>query len=269
MGGFRFGPLVMSAPRFYGVVALVVLVVAGEVLARIRRRPQVAIWAWSAALIVAVGSRLGFVLVNLPAFAGAPWRIVAFWQGGFSPWWGVVAAAAFTVAWALRRPDARAPVAAAAALGLAAWLLVPLALAPAGPAGVGLPDVSVQRLGGEPVRLADLKGEPVVLNLWATWCPPCRRELPMLERAAAAHPEVHFLLASQGESEATVRAYVEKEGLGLPNVLIDPPSVLSRALDALGYPTSLFFDASGALVRTQIGELSDVTLANELAALAR
>lgn len=269
MNAFRLGPVVMSAPRFYAVLALVVLLVLGEVLARSRRRPEVASWAWGAALVVVIAARLGFVLENVRAFLPSPWRIVAFWQGGFSPWWGVLAAAAFT---GLRLRRSRAGFRTAlvpAAAALATWLLVPLILSPAAPATTRLPTAALDRLDDDPLRLSDLQGQPVVINLWATWCPPCRRELPMLASAAASNTDVHFVFADQGEPEATVRAYLEREGLELGVVVLDEGTRLSQWFGVLGFPTTLFFDASGRLVATQVGEISPVTLINHLGALRR
>src|SRR5690554_551527 len=117
MTAFQLGPVVLSAPRFYAALGLVVLVLVAEWMAHRRRRdPQAptdaaahgagteaagASWAWSAAFAVVLGARLGFVVENLGAFLQQPWSILAIWQGGFSPWWGIGLGAA-VAAWLLR-----------------------------------------------------------------------------------------------------------------------------------------------------------------------
>ncbi|MFX8184034.1 TlpA disulfide reductase family protein, partial [Acinetobacter baumannii] len=82
-------------------------------------------------------------------------------------------------------------------------------------------------MGGTPVNLQDFRGKPLVLNLWATWCPPCRRELPMMVRLSQEHPEVRVAFASQGGGPAVVRSFLEEEKLAPKWVLLDPETQLS------------------------------------------
>ena len=107
MEALRVGAVVIAAPRLYAGVALLTLLVAAELVALRKRRsatgaepalgPEAsASWAWTAAVAVLVGARLGFVLENLGFFLLEPLTALAFWQGGFSPWWGVAAGLAAT-----------------------------------------------------------------------------------------------------------------------------------------------------------------------------
>ena len=73
---------------------------------------------------------------------------------------------------------------------------------------------------GTTVRLASFEGRQTVVNLWATWCPPCQREMPVLQKAQAARPDVHFVFVNQGESAQQVAAYLARSGLQLRNVLL-------------------------------------------------
>jgi thiol-disulfide isomerase/thioredoxin len=127
-----------------------------------------------------------------------------------------------------------------------------------------VPDVELARLEGGTVRLHALAGKPLVLNLWATWCPPCRRELPALAAAQAQHTDVTFVFANQGEAAAAVGRHLRDSALALHNVVLDPNSRVSQATGARGLPTTLFFDARGRLVDVHVGELTRAGLAQKL-----
>jgi thiol-disulfide isomerase/thioredoxin len=114
------------------------------------------------------------------------------------------------------------------------------------------------------VRLDGFAGRPTVVNLWATWCPPCVREMPVLQQAQRAHSDVHFVFVNQGEPAERVRSWLSGRGLELRNVLIDGRGQAGAAFDQQGLPTTLFFDAEGRLVGRRIGELSSATLGEKL-----
>ncbi len=271
MDALRIGALVISAPRFYAALGLLVLVVLAEVFAwRARRRaatqndaaqPRSANWAWNAAGVVLLGARVGFVLENLGYFSARPLEALAFWQGGFSPWWGIVAGALMVV-WSFRGHLGGLRVAAVpAALALAVWLLVPPLLTPARTEAATLPTLRLERLTGGEVDLADLTAGPLVVNTWATWCLPCRREIPQLARAAAENPGVTFLLVNQGEQRETVRAFLEGfPGVALDSVLLDHSMEVASSLGGVGLPTTYFFAKGGKYVSTHVGEISGAGL---------
>src|SRR5690554_4018786 len=115
MTAVQLGPFVLSAPRFAAIVGLAAFLVTAQLLSR--KRPALADWAWTAAMLVFVGARLGFVLENLGVYLREPLTILYFWQGGFSPLWGLAAAAVYT----LTRTGMRRDALPAVILGLAAW----------------------------------------------------------------------------------------------------------------------------------------------------
>jgi cytochrome c biogenesis protein CcmG, thiol:disulfide interchange protein DsbE len=267
MGALTLGPLVLSLDRAYAGLGFMVLLLGAEWLSR-RGRPDVSSWAWRTALVVFVGARLGFVASNIDFYLSEPLAVFAIWQGGFAPWFGLVAAAA-TTAWEARRaPAVRARAPTLGALAIAAWL-VPAALLTPSPRDldVRLPAVALEALSGAHVALDDL-GAPSVVNVWATWCPPCRRELPLLVETAATTPDVRVLLVNQREASATVTRYLEQAGLGSDGVLLDRAGAVGEALRVSGLPTTLAFDADGRLVDLHVGELSAPTL-RRLVASAR
>jgi thiol-disulfide isomerase/thioredoxin len=119
------------------------------------------------------------------------------------------------------------------------------------------PDFDLVNLDGETVSLSGFRGKPVVVNFWATWCPPCREEMPLIQAFAEQHAEELIVLAvNAGEDESIVRNYVEETGLDL-NFLIDSTSSVSSLYRVLGFPTTVFIDEDGILQATHIGELDE------------
>ena len=128
-----------------------------------------------------------------------------------------------------------------------------------------LPEMSVAMLSGESTTLAALAdGKPLVVNLWASWCPPCRREMPMLAAAQQHESNVTFVFSNQGENGAAVQRYLSASALDLANVTLDRHSELGRVAGSGMLPVTLFYDASGQLAATHLGELSEASLARNL-----
>ncbi|OZB74055.1 MAG: alkyl hydroperoxide reductase, partial [Thiomonas sp. 14-64-326] len=137
------------------------------------------------------------------------------------------------------------------------------------PARPLLPDLTLQTLQGRSVALASLRGQPLVVNLWATWCPPCRRELPLLIQAAQQQTGARIVLVNEGEAAPRVAAYLQRERLTDPGVLLDPGNRLLSLYQSPGLPTTLFIRADGTVQRVHIGELSTATLQQGIAALRK
>jgi thiol-disulfide isomerase/thioredoxin len=120
-------------------------------------------------------------------------------------------------------------------------------------------------LDGEVVSLSDFKGKPVLVNFWATWCPPCLAEMPLIQEYADRYKNDLVVLAiNAGEDEIVVREFVTLHDLALI-FLLDPANVASAQHRIYGYPTTLFFDADGILQATHIGELDQGLIERNLA----
>ena len=132
------------------------------------------------------------------------------------------------------------------------------------PSNGTLPQFTGVALNAQSVSLPTLKGQPVVVNLWATWCPPCRREMPVLMEAQKAHPDVRFLYINQGEKPETVSRYAQQIGMSLDSVVLDGEESLGRMVQLRALPSTLFFDAEGKQVAVRSGELSKATLEQHL-----
>lgn len=211
-----------------------------------------------------VAARLAFVLAWWRDYLADPWALLRIGDGGYLPWVGAIAAAAYG-AWRIRRaPELRRPIAAGTAIGVLVFASLAGAVAFMHASAMRVPDVGLSRLDGGSVRLPELGGKPMIVNLWATWCPPCRREMPVLGQAQQAHPQLVFAFVNQGEDSATIREYLDASSLALDNVFVDPFSGVSQATGARGYPTTLFFDAEGRMVDVHVGELTRAGLARKL-----
>lgn len=261
----NLGPISFSAPLLTLFIAILLGTAVGNRLAR-RHGVSVesALW-WTIAGAIVAG-RAAFALAYWSHYAAEPWRLIDIRDGGFEPLAGLVAALAIGAALALRNAAQRRAITAGVGSGAALWVLA-TALASVAAPSQRLPAMTLVDLDGRPVPLTSFAGRPAVVNLWASWCPPCRREMPALMRAQAAHPDVAFVFVNQGESAATIRQYLQAEGLQLSNVVRDPGGELPRATGSAGLPTTLFFDAQGALVDQRVGELSSATLAQRLAGM--
>lgn len=211
-----------------------------------------------------LAGRLAFVLQWWPQYAADPWAVIRPGDGGYVLWVAIPAGLAFGAWRAYRRPELRRPLAWGAGAGLASWAVLAGAIALMQRSVVRLPDAELARLEGGTVRLPAFTGRPLVVNLWATWCPPCRREMPVLARAQAQRPDVAFVFANQGEGAQAIRDYLRSGSMALRNVVLDPASRVSQATGARGLPTTLFFDAQGRLVDIHMGELTRAGLAQKL-----
>lgn len=213
-----------------------------------------------------VAARLAFVVRHWDLYRSSVLGIVDLRDGGFVTWIGVLAAAAVAVAyiwcsdiprqalaWALA-----SGVAVAAAGGATAWLLQ----RPSN--GIMLPAQVFQTLNGTPLRIDAFLGKPVVVNLWASWCPPCRREMPVLQQAQTQNKDVVFVFANQGEAAADVERYLAAERIDIANVVLDPRQDIARYAGSKALPTTLFFDRNGSLADMRHGELSAASLAAQL-----
>lgn len=112
------------------------------------------------------------------------------------------------------------------------------------------PQVAFTDLDGNPASLADFTGKPVVVNLWATWCQPCLREMPSLERLQARLDGKLTILAISEDRAGgrLVIPFVAKLELSKVKVYLDPKSEIGRAFNVRGLPTSIVIDAEGRVV---------------------
>ena len=123
------------------------------------------------------------------------------------------------------------------------------------------PDFLVDSFTGEPVRLAELRGRTIVLNFWASWCPPCRAEARTLAAAAEAYAArgVTFLGMNVWDSDADARAFLERYDVRYPNGA-DRNGRITVEYGVTGLPETFLITRDGTLVKKWIGPLSQVQL---------
>jgi thiol-disulfide isomerase/thioredoxin len=130
------------------------------------------------------------------------------------------------------------------------------AAGPVGLAGAPAQSFDVPRTDGRTDSLARHRGRVVLMNLWATWCPPCEAELPALERFAREHArDVVVLGVDEGESAAKASAFARAHGVTYP-VLLDEAQQYGRAYEGVGLPTSVVVGRDGRVVKGVDGPMT-------------
>ncbi|NMT62672.1 TlpA disulfide reductase family protein [Marinobacter orientalis] len=258
------GPFSLSIGHLLLIMAFVVALIVGALAGRKQNLPISGALA-DIFLVAMVAARIGFVVRYFEHYQGDWLGIIDIRDGGFDVVSGLVVALLFTGYLLWRRTSIRRPLGMAVAAGLMTWGFTAGVIALIEDQTQGLPDVALTDLNEQPVSLDSLtRGQPTVVNLWATWCPPCIREMPVLEEAQDLYPGVNFVFANQGEHPETISRFLSAQDLNLEHVLSDRQGGFGRATGSQGLPTTLFYDARGKLVDSHMGELSKASLARGL-----
>ncbi len=128
--------------------------------------------------------------------------------------------------------------------------------------GVGLgnlaPDFTLKNLEGQDISLSSLRGKPVLINFWATWCPPCREEMPYLQQIYEewSGEGLMLLAVDIGESPALVKEFLETHNFSMP-VLLDTERIVSEKYNITAIPTTFFIDRDGIIRGKRIGAFSN------------
>lgn len=133
------------------------------------------------------------------------------------------------------------------------------------------PDFELQQIGGGTVKLSDLRGKKVILNLWATWCPPCRAEMPDMQRYYEENKEKDVVilgvnLTDTESSPEVVADFVKLYGITFP-ILLDPDKEVANVYKAISIPTSYIIDSNGVVQNKYIGPMSEEIMENMLSAI--
>lgn len=266
MGGLTIGPFSFSGGLLTTFAAVLAVIIVGDRLGRARKR-DIERKLWIVIGIALLAARAAYVIRFADLYLAAPLSILSIRDGGFSAAPGLIAGAASALFMGWRNRLHLTPLLLSAGAGAAVFALVAFA-ALVWPQPVSqLPQASLPRLEGSTLALAGLAGKPVVVNLWASWCGPCRREMPVLRQAQLDHPDIAFVFVNQGEPAATIRNYLAEQKITLDNVVLDPSSSMAATLKSKGLPTTFFFDRKGVMVSRRMGEVSAATLSEQLAVL--
>lgn len=263
MLSLAIGPLAFSINQLLALVGLVAALVAGTLAAR-RSGQYVNHLLIDAVLVGLVVARVAFVVRYLPQYRSDWVGVVDIRDGGFMLVPGLLAAGMFLVWWLWKAPSRRRPMGVALLTGTLVWGTAAGSLSRIETTSRSLPNVALESLDGAPATLDAYQGRPMVVNLWASWCPPCRREMPVLEQAQQRRDHVQFLFVNQREGRRTIRRYLDTQELDLDNVLLDHSGAIGRTVGTAGLPTTLFYDPHGRLVDVHTGELSRASLHSAL-----
>jgi thiol-disulfide isomerase/thioredoxin len=263
IGALQIGPAVLPVPMLllftsYGI--------ASWLGARQANRNRVVLKSplFQTLIVGLLAARLTFIGQFHDAYLSHPLDIIDIRDGGWNLYSGWTAAWAYTLWRMLRQPALRRYLLISLSAASAIWLLGTALISLSPPDEWRLPTISLPSLSGETVALSAYKGKPTVINLWATWCPPCQREMPVLHEAEMAHPEIQFVYLNQGESAEVATQFLLKKKLPLKNVLLDSKQQVAEHFRQRALPTTLFFDSEGKLADMRLGELSRATLTQRL-----
>lgn len=259
-----FGPFNLSIGQLLVVVAFVIALITGGLVGRQRQIPTASTLV-DVFVVAMLSARLGFVILYFEYYRDNLFGIIDIRDGGFDIISGLIGTLAFT-AWLLwRRPPIRRPLGFAVAAGLLSWGVTFGLISLIDRHATAMPEVALTQMDGTSIPLnAVAEGQPRVVNLWASWCPPCIREMPVLEQAQQQYPDVAFVFVNQGEPTETIQQFLDGQDLSLDNVLSDRQGLVGRQAGSQALPTTLFYDASGRLIDSHLGELSRATLAKGL-----
>ena len=154
-------------------------------------------------------------------------------------------------------------------LGLwVAWISASTAAPSGARIGQPAPEFALADLDGNPVRLAELRGRPVIVNFWASWCGPCVEEFPLLADAAAVHADEGLAIIGivfRDNSEAA-RSFMAQMGAGWQAVM-DPGEAVADSYGIYGPPETFFIARDGTIAGRQVGQLTAADLDRQLATI--
>ncbi|GGU84998.1 thiol:disulfide interchange protein [Pseudomonas laurentiana] len=263
----NIGPLALGLDHLLLFCALAIASLVGWRVAR-RNGDNPESTLFNLFLLGVLVARLAFVIRYWAFYQEDPLQIIDIRDGGFMLW-PAIAAVLLGALWkGWRQPRLRAPLGWGLFSGGVFWALTSFA-SHLYEQNTQLPPISLRDAQGRAVALSDYRGQPLVINLWATWCPPCRREMPVLQRAQQERQDVLFLFVNQGESPHTVSNFLATTGLNLSHVLFDSGGQLGQQVGSMALPTTLFYTPDGRLHGSHLGELSRASLSHALESFER
>lgn len=121
--------------------------------------------------------------------------------------------------------------------------------------GAKAPNFELTTLTGEKMKLSDYKGKKIMLNFWATWCPPCKAEMPEMEKFYQQKPNDLVLLAVNIDPQNDVKGFAAKDRITFP-ILLDKDSSVNKMYQIMAIPTTFFIDENGIIQNKYVGEMT-------------
>ena len=197
------------------------------------------------------------------------WQMIDFRDRGVDWVSGMIAMALFLL-WQIKRLPQQRVALFGGALSILLFFSVTTLLMNVGREQLSIPDIALEQLDGEQISLVQVAENNItVVNLWASWCPPCQREMPAFEKASQQYPDIRFLMLNQQESAEKVNDFLADNKLTFEHVLLDKTGKVADTFDAYGLPVTLYFDLQGTLVDSHMGEVSAASLSATLERLSQ
>lgn len=267
----HLGPVMLPWTLLLVLLAMLIMMLFGKVLAaRLQwtndQKNTFQDSLWSSLWVGLIAARVVFVLIHWDAYSSSPWDILKVQDKGFELIGGVIIASLWFF-WRNKLLSAKLRT-----LCISLFFTVMISgiwTLYATDETIHYPDLSFPALNSttsesRPIAITQFKGQPTVINLWASWCPPCHREMPVLQQAHDQYPNIHFVMLNQGEEAHTVQQYLERNTFNFSHVLLDQSGEMPQHLQMFGLPSTLFFNAQGQLVAKHMGELTPAMLKHYL-----
>ncbi len=138
-------------------------------------------------------------------------------------------------------------------------LLIVGCSSPSAQVGKQAPDFQLLNLEGQPVSLSDFQGKPVLLNFWATWCGPCRQEMPLIQGIFEEYSDAELVILAIdiGETPSVVNNFIERSNFSFP-VLLDTDQDVALEYNIRAIPTTFFIDKDGIIQAIKVGAFSNM-----------
>lgn len=133
------------------------------------------------------------------------------------------------------------------------------------------PNFTIEHVDGNKITLANLKGKPVFINFWASWCPPCKEEMPFIQEAYNEYgDQIEFIMINVIETDTLedMNAYLSENGYTFP-VYLDKKNKVSDLYNVFAYPTSFFIDRNGKIEEFFLGGMDQAYFSQKIQQLLR
>ena len=264
MMSLSIGPLSLPIDRLLIVICLAVAMTVGAIAGR---KDEASVDGRMALIFILsmLAARISFVIQYWEEYRGSIVSMIDIRDGGFDAIAAVMVGLLALIVIIWKKVKGRKALITGITADVLVWGLTTVTLWAIKDTSQHLPSIMVKQLDGRTIDLNKVEADkPRVINLWATWCPPCRREMPVLQEAQKTMDDIGFVFVNQGEHSAVIEQYLQRESLLLENVMADARGNLGYQVGSRALPTTLFINAQGQLVDAHLGELSRASLKAKL-----